>query len=96
MLLPSLAELPETHMELASNAAFLEQTFSISHCPSFDVRSVQLVGVMFLCLSYTEGTHEFLAKPEYIQGLLSAHTVEHVEGLSSENPADSILLYRYV
>lgn len=72
----SLSELPECHLEIASNEDALEQMTNIGASPYLPIDCSHRVVTIFLCLAHTPGTHEKISKPRYLTKLLDALSIE--------------------
>lgn len=87
----SLSELPESHMEIASNEDALNQLTCISLTPSLRILSPQLVATLFLCLAYTPQTHKHITNPTFIRRLLEAYKILRTNSSDDLEEALSLL-----
>lgn len=90
----SLSELPECHVEIASNHDALHQLTCISLTPSVRILSPQLVATLFLCVAYTPETHQHIARPTYIRRLLEAYKIPRVPS-AGDDLDEAALMLRY-
>lgn len=84
-----MCELPETHIQIASNTEALRQLICVSHSPSYEVLLSQLVATIFLCLAHSHEVHSYLAQPEVVSSILEACDVRKDQGIEEK---DHILL----
>lgn len=90
-----MCELQETHVSFASNDQVMHQMFSIILCPTFDSRTLQLVTIVLLVLSYSTQTHPHLIKQGTAHRLMMA-TYVNQKLKSFEKQEQSLLLTRYI
>lgn len=67
----SLCELPETHLQLASNKEAIDQMMNVIQSKMFDFRTVQMIAILLLVLSYTSATHSHLIQCNTTERLVS-------------------------
>lgn len=67
----SLCELPETHLQLASNKEAIDQMMNVIQSKMFDLRTVQMIAILLLVLSYTSATHPHLIQCNTTERLVS-------------------------
>ena len=85
----SLSELPECHVQIASNEECLDQLTCISLTPSIHV---QLVAIVFLRVACTPSTHPSLAMPLLVRRLMDACGSSLEDGGVGERKEDLLML----
>ena len=86
----SLAELPQYRVLLASNQQLMLQFIHIMHSPAYNYHTCLVTLAGMVCLTYSRETHQYLCRPEIIDGVLET-CKQRREGVR-----DNALLLRYM
>ena len=66
----SFSELPECQLQIASHPSVLEQILHVSMSDMCPCSTSVVSGEIFLCLAHSIATHQYLSKPNILEGLL--------------------------
>ena len=94
---PRRAELPECRLQIASNETILHQLVAVMLTPTYKYIASLVTVAGLLCLAYSPETHQYLARPFVIDGIIEACEINRTWcHLSEEEQKLDSLLLRWV
>ena len=84
----SFSELPECQLQIASHPSVLEQVLRVSMSDKCHCSTSVVVSEILVCLAHSTATHQYLGKPNILEGLLQVYRKrcgDNAEPLSAKN-----------
>ena len=89
----SFSELPECQLQITSHPSVLEQVLHVSMLYACPCSTSVVVSEIFVCLAHSTATHQYISKPNILEGLLQVYRkrCEHKYQSAKDQQALSVM-----